>query len=83
MHLRNVFFWNKLQLLNSLFWVSREQVLYSILTRQQNRAESFSSTYFNKGRLTWNSNASPEYDFLHASTKYTKSTPHLKREIYM
>ena len=24
-----------------------------------------------------------EFDFLHANTKYTRSTPHQKREIYM
>ena len=25
----------------------------------------------NRGRLTWNSNASPKFDFLHANTKET------------
>ena len=28
----------------------------------------------NRRRLTWNSNASPKIDFLHAYTKYTRST---------
>ena len=26
---------------------------------------------FNRGRLIWNSKASPKFDFLHANTKYT------------
>ena len=37
----------------------------------------------NRGTLTWNSNASPKFDFLHANMKYRSSTTHLKREIYM
>ena len=36
-----------------------------------------------RGRITWNSNASPKFDLLHANTKYTRSTPHLNPEIYM
>ena len=31
----------------------------------------------------WNIIASPEFEFLHANTKYTRSTPQLKRENYM
>ena len=33
-----------------------------------------STIWFNRGRLTWNSNASPQFDFLHANTKNVKST---------
>ena len=42
-----------------------------------------STECFNRGRLIWNSNASPKFDFLHANTNYTKTTPHLQCEIYM
>ena len=33
-----------------------------------------STICFNRGRLTWNSNASPKLDFLHANTKYTSES---------
>ena len=42
-----------------------------------------STICFNRGRLTWNSNSSPTFDFLHSNTKYTRSTAHPKREIDM
>ena len=37
-----------------------------------------STKCFNRGRSIWNSNASPKFNFLHANTKYTRSTPQLK-----
>lgn len=37
----------------------------------------------NRGRLIWNSHASPIYNVLNANTKYTRSTRHLNPEIYM
>ena len=42
-----------------------------------------STISFNRGRLTLNSNASPDFDFLHANTKYTRPTPHLKRNLHV